>query len=458
MITSFRCNSHFFKKLYSKHEDFLTDQKSSAKMEEFLFFFRCVILHRTHGAASHQLGLKNLAMEDVVLDAATAGEVGQEARDEALSMCFAGEGFPALLVPLPGRDVDGRDAPVVADDAEPAVERDNGGRLRCLGAPLVLLAVDAGGPRVRGLVVGPQSAAVLAVGGVDPAVEARAGAPPAGDHAVEHDGPRVCLRRVRLAQHLLLRAEALDVPPPAVHRADKRHHRRGHLGHERPPVLGGVEHLGGPESAAAAALAARDVQAVAHHARAEALPPAQHVRRAVPPVASGAVEYHPPHGAAPARVRAADQVQVAAAEHGAAEPVGVGVLARHGRQRAPRAARRVEHVPRHAPVLAVALHGVQPLLGEPEPAAEAVEVVAGEQAAPPPAHQPQLTVISPGHPNETGNGEIVGKAGEQRALPTTAPIGRPRRRLRLQRVDGRPEARLHARLGHWDASRRGGGR
>jgi len=209
---------------------------------------------------------------------------------------------------------------------------------------------------------------------------------------------------------------------------------------------------------AAAALAARDVQAVAHDAHVEALPAAQHVRRAVPPVAPGAVEHHPPHGAAaPARVPAAEQVQVAAAEHGAAEPVGLRVLARHGRQRAPRAAGRVEHVPRHAPgpVPAVALHGVQPLLREPEPPAEAVEVVAREQAAPPSAHQPQLPVVCSGHPDETGNGEVVRKAREQRALPSAgAPVcARPR----LQRVDGRPEARLHARLRHRDSPRRGGG-
>jgi len=403
-------------------------------------------------------------MEDVVLGAPAASEVGQQARDEALGMCFAGEGLPPL-VSCPGRDVDGRDAHVVADDAEPSVEGDNGGRLRRLGAPSVLLAVDAGGPRVRGLVVGPQPASVLAVGSVEPAVDARAGAPPPGDHAVEDDGPRVGLRGVRLAQHLLLRADTLHVPPPAVHRADERRHRRGHLSHEGPPVLDRIEHLGGPEPAAAAALAARDVQAVAHDAHVEALPAAEHVRRAVPPVAPGAVEHHPPHGAAaaPARVRAAEQVQVAAAEHGAAEPVGLRVLARHGRQRAPRAARRVQHVPRHAPSVpvpaAVALHGVQPLLREPEPTAEAVEVVAGEQAAPPPAHQPQLPVVGSGHPDETGNGEVIRKAREQRALPSAAaPVGacgRPR----LERVDGRPEARLHARLGHRDSPRRrcGGG-
>ncbi|CAD6253829.1 unnamed protein product [Miscanthus lutarioriparius] len=136
-------------------------------------------------------------MEDVVLGAAAASEVGQQSRDETLGMRFAGE--------------------------EPSVEGDNGGRLHRLGAPSVLLAVDVGGPRVCGLVVGPQLASVLAVGSVEPAVEARAGAPPAGDHAVEDDGPRVGVRGRGCAD---VRADPALAPPLEVR------HGPAHLGGE----------------------------------------------------------------------------------------------------------------------------------------------------------------------------------------------------------------------------------
>jgi hypothetical protein len=54
-------------------------------------------------------------------------------------------------------------------------------------------------------------------------------------------------------------------------------------------------------------LSVGDAQAVAHHARAKAVPPVQYVWRTVPSVAPGAVEHHSMHGAP-----ATEQVQVAA--------------------------------------------------------------------------------------------------------------------------------------------------
>lgn len=186
---------------------------------------------------------------------------------------------------------------------------------------------------------------------------------------------------------MLLRPEAFQEPLPLVDDADEGDHGGAHLRYERPPVLAGVVDLRRPQEAVDAfALPSGHVQAVVDDASAKEVPPPQHVGSSVPLVRPGVVVDDPPHGPH-ARVLAAEEVEMAAVEDGAAEPNGFGVLLGDGRERVPQLESGIEGVPRN-PTLAVPSDDVDPLFGDAEALAEGVEVVPGQEALPPLADEP----------------------------------------------------------------------